>query len=60
MIDLQDAIYTNRSLTSSINLLQERIAKRFGALQKTVSNHLVKMATLPFLLDADLSKGYTV
>jgi len=46
-----------------MNLLgvhQERIAKRLGAPQQTISGYLTKMATLPFSSNADLSKGYTV
>ena len=39
---------------------QERIAKRLGVIQRTVSNHLEKMAELPNFLNADLSKGFTV
>jgi len=39
---------------------QERIAKRLGVIQRTVSNHLEKMAELPNFLNADLSKGFTI
>ncbi len=39
---------------------QQRIAKRLGVIQRTVSNHLEKMAELPNFLNADLSKGFTV
>jgi len=35
---------------------QERIAKRSGVIQRTVLNHLEKMAELPNLLNTDLSK----
>ena len=31
-----------------------------GIIQRTVSNHLEKMAELPNFLNADLSKGFTV
>ena len=43
-----------------LGIPQDRIAKRLEALQKTISKHLVKMETFPFLLNADLSRGYTV
>ncbi len=39
---------------------QERIAKRLGVRQRTVSNHLEKMAELPNFLNTDLSKGFTI
>ncbi len=39
---------------------QERIAKRLGAPQQTISGHLPKMATLPNPVNADLSRGFTV
>ena len=43
-----------------VGISQERIAKRLGIIQRTVSNHLEKMAELPNFLNADLSKGFTV
>ncbi len=43
-----------------LGIPQVRIAKRLGARQKIISSHLVKMETFPFLLDAGLSRGYTV
>ena len=39
---------------------QNRIAKRLGATQQTISNHLPKMAVLPNLVNADLKRGFTV
>ncbi len=39
---------------------QDRIAKRMGVNQKTIHNHLGEMPELAFLLNADLSKGFTV
>jgi len=39
---------------------QDRIAKRLGAPQQTISGHLPKMATLPNPVNADLSRGFTV
>jgi len=43
-----------------LGIPQGRIAKRLEAPQTTVSYHLAKLATLPFLLNADLSRVYTV
>jgi len=39
---------------------QDRIAKRMGVDQKTIHNHLGEMPELAFLLNTDLSKGFTV
>ena len=39
---------------------QERIATRLGLDQKTIHYHLGKKAELPFSLNTDLSKGFTV
>lgn len=39
---------------------QDRIAKRLGTPQQTISGHLAKMATLPNPLNTDLSSGFTV
>ncbi len=39
---------------------QEWIAERIGLSQKTVDNHLVKMAELPKLLNSDLQRGFPV
>jgi len=39
---------------------QDRIAKRMGVDQKTIHNHLGEMPRLAFLLNTDLSKGFTV
>jgi biotin operon repressor len=43
-----------------MNIPQERIAKRLGAIQRTVSKHLEKMPALAIVLNTDLSKGFTV
>ncbi|NOQ96455.1 MAG: hypothetical protein GQ555_07550 [Desulfobacterales bacterium] len=40
-----------------INIPQERIAKRLGAIQRTVAKHLEKMPGLAIILNTDLSKG---
>ncbi len=39
---------------------QDRIGKRLGMLQTTLSNHLPKLATLPNMVNSDLSRGFTV
>ena len=43
-----------------LGISQERIAMRFDALQRTISNHLAKMPELANLLNTDLSRGFTV
>jgi len=43
-----------------LGIPQERIAERLGHPQKTISNHLAILATLPKWLNTDLSKGFTV
>jgi len=43
-----------------LGIPQERIAKRFDLLQRTISNHLEKMPGLANLLNTDLSRGFTV
>jgi len=43
-----------------LGIPQERLAKRMGVDQKTIHNHLGKMAALPNLLNSDLSRGFTV
>ena len=43
-----------------LGIPQDRIAKRLGAKQVLVHNHLLKMATLPNSINADLSRGFTV
>ncbi len=43
-----------------LGLPQERIAKKLGAIQRTVSKHLEKMPALAIVLNTDLSKGFTV
>ena len=62
--DLRAAIQMDMDLTifrmKRLGIPQERIAQRLGLQQKTISNHLEKMATLPNVLNADLSRGFTV
>ncbi|MEA3416477.1 MAG: hypothetical protein U9R02_10045 [Thermodesulfobacteriota bacterium] len=43
-----------------LGMPQDRIAKRLGALQQTISDHLLKMATLPNPVNTDLSQGFAV
>jgi hypothetical protein len=43
-----------------LGLPQDRMAKRLGLDQKTIHNHLGKMAALPNFLNGDLSLGFTV
>jgi len=43
-----------------LGISQERIAMRFDALQRTISNRLAKMPELANLLNTDLSIGFTV
>jgi hypothetical protein len=43
-----------------LGIPQDRMAKRLGLNQKTIHNHLGDLATLPNLLNADLSRGFTV
>jgi len=43
-----------------LGIPQERIAKRLGEIRETISYHLVKMAELPNLPKADLSRGFTI
>jgi len=43
-----------------LGIPQERIAGRLGFDQKTIHNHLGEKAELPFLLNTDLKKGFTV
>ncbi len=43
-----------------LGIPQERIAKKFGVNQALIHNHLLKMATLPNLINSDLGKGFTV
>ena len=43
-----------------LGISQDRIAKRLGANQQTISNHLPKMAVLPNFVNADLKRGFTV
>ncbi|MBW2003809.1 MAG: ParB N-terminal domain-containing protein [Deltaproteobacteria bacterium] len=43
-----------------LGIPQDRIAKRLGLPQKTISNHLAKMPALANQLNSDLEKGFTV
>jgi len=43
-----------------LGIPQDRIAKRLGLPQKTISNHLAKMPVLAIILNTDLEKGFTV
>ena len=43
-----------------LGIPQDRIAKRLGLNQASIHNHLLKMATLPNLINSDLSRGFTV
>ncbi|MEA3416012.1 MAG: DNA methyltransferase [Thermodesulfobacteriota bacterium] len=43
-----------------LGISQDRIAKRLGVNQASIHNHLLKMATLPNLINADLERGFTV
>ena len=43
-----------------LGIPQDKIAKRLGVNQASIHNHLLKMATLPNLINADLSGGFTV
>ena len=45
---------------TTIGIPQDRIAKRLGLPQKTISYHLPKMPELANLVNSDLSKGFTV
>jgi hypothetical protein len=44
----------------SLGIPQDRIAKQMGINQASIHNHLLKMATLPNLINADLARGFTV
>jgi len=43
-----------------LGILQDRIARRLSIPQRTLSDHLAKMATLLNPLNTDLSRGFTV
>ncbi len=43
-----------------LHIPQERMAKRLGELQQTISIHLQKMPELAKLVNTDLSRGFTV
>ena len=43
-----------------LGILQDRIEKRLGVSQQTISDHLPKMPALANPVDNDLSRGFTV
>ena len=43
-----------------LGIPQDRIAERLGANQASIHNHLLKMATLPNLINNELERGFTV
>jgi len=43
-----------------LGILQDRIEKRLGVSQQTISDHLPKMPALANPVDSDLSRGFTV
>ncbi|ODS32112.1 MAG: HTH domain protein [Candidatus Scalindua rubra] len=62
--DLRAAIHLELDLKifrmNRLGISQERIAKRLGVDQKTIHNHLGKKPGLAILLNADLSRGFTI
>jgi len=62
--DLRAAIQMDMDLTifrmNRLGIPQERIAKRLGVNQVFIHDHLLKMATLPNSINADLTRGFTV
>ena len=62
--DLRAAIQMGMDLKifrmNCLGIPQDRIAKRLGVNQASIHNHLLKMATLPNLINADLERGFTV
>jgi hypothetical protein len=62
--DLRAATHMGRDIKifrmNRLGIPQDRIAKRLGMDQKTIHNHLGKMAALPNFLNGDLSLGFTV
>jgi len=62
--DLRAAVEEDSNLKifrmNRLGIPQERLAKRIGVDQKTIHNHLGKMAALPNLLNSDLARGFTV
>ena len=47
-------------LMNWLGIAQERIARRLGVTRESISKHLVKMPTLAFLPNTDLSSGLTI
>ena len=45
---------------NQLGIPQDRIAKKMGVNQASIHNHLLKMAALPNLINADLKRGFTV
>ncbi len=62
--DLRAAIHLDMELKifrmHRLGIPQDRIAERLGVLQQTISKHLQHLATLPNVVNADLSRGFTV
>ena len=60
-IILDIEIYPRKGIDQKrLGIPQDRISKRLGAFQRTISNHLAKMPELANLLNSDLSRGFTV
>ena len=61
--DLRAAIQMDMDLTifrmNRLGIPQDRIARRLSIPQRTLSDHLAKMATLPNPLNSDLSRGFS-
>ena len=64
IVDLRAVIQLEMDLKifrmNRLGIPQERISKRLGVDQKTIHNHLGKKTGLAILLNADLSRGFTV
>ncbi|MBL7205908.1 MAG: ParB N-terminal domain-containing protein [Desulfobacteraceae bacterium] len=62
--DLRAVVEMDLNLTlfrmNRLGIPQDRIAKRLGAAQASIHYHLSKMAALPFLINSDLERGFTV
>ena len=62
--DLRAAVQMDLDLKifsmNRLGIPQEKIARRFNAPQRTISDHLAKMPALANPLNADLKRGFTV
>jgi len=62
--DLRAAVQMDLDLKlfrmTRLGIPQKRIAQRLGVSQQTISSHLPKMAELPFMVNSDLKRGFTV